>query len=71
MSYGYLWWTNDGGSTPAYFAWGWGGQYIYIVPAKQLVIVATTRYQGLNAEGGPAQLELLGLEVITDIVDAS
>ncbi|GMQ80598.1 MAG: serine hydrolase [Rhodothermia bacterium] len=69
MSYGYLWWTNEGGSTPAFFAWGWGGQFIYVVPDRRLVIVTTTRYQGLNAEGGPGQLERLGLEVITDIVD--
>lgn len=71
MSYGYLWWTNEGGSTPAFFAWGWGGQFIYVVPERRLVIVTTTRYQGLNAEGGPSQLEQLGLEVITDIVDQS
>lgn len=25
-----------------HFAWGYGGQYVFVVPAKQLVIVATS-----------------------------
>lgn len=42
--YGYLWWTasTPGEDLPAYFASGYGGQYIYVVPALDLVVVATT-----------------------------
>lgn len=38
--YGYLWWiTRPPGETTAYFAAGYGGQLIYVVPARDLVIV--------------------------------
>jgi CubicO group peptidase (beta-lactamase class C family) len=37
--YGYLWWiTRLPGETAAYFAAGMGGQLIYVVPARDLVI---------------------------------
>ncbi len=37
--YGYLWWiTRPPGETAAYFAAGMGGQLIYVVPARDLVI---------------------------------
>jgi CubicO group peptidase (beta-lactamase class C family) len=50
--YGYMWWTrvSEGESAGTrerepvrvHFAWGYGGQFIFVVPAKQLVIVATS-----------------------------
>ncbi|WP_186510897.1 serine hydrolase domain-containing protein [Caenimonas sedimenti] len=39
--YGYLWWpTHSLADTPAYSAAGFGGQYIFVVPAQSLVVVA-------------------------------
>ena len=36
--YGYLWWvTRPPGETAAYFASGSGGQFIYVVPAADIV----------------------------------
>jgi CubicO group peptidase (beta-lactamase class C family) len=37
MAYGYLWWVDP--SARAYFAWGTGGHYLYVVPDEKLVIV--------------------------------
>ena len=37
--YGYQWWTADTGS---YIAVGYGGQYIYVVPDKNLIAVFTS-----------------------------
>jgi CubicO group peptidase (beta-lactamase class C family) len=38
LNYGYLWWLTD----TFWLAWGFRGQYIYIVPSQQLVVVATS-----------------------------
>lgn len=40
--YGYLWWMRRWGGERAFFAWGYGGQFIVVVPRLDLVIVATS-----------------------------
>ncbi len=40
--YGYLWWTERWGGQTAYFAWGYGGQYLVVVPDLHLVAVVTS-----------------------------
>jgi CubicO group peptidase (beta-lactamase class C family) len=39
--YGYSWWVHDFGGHDTCFAWGYGGQYIFIVPDLDMVIVTT------------------------------
>lgn len=43
--YGYFWWTKDfaskGKTVSAYYAWGYGGQYIFVLPSLDLVVVMT------------------------------
>jgi len=41
--YGYQWWlgTFAKGNTHTYFAAGWGGQYIYVLPDLEMVVVLT------------------------------
>lgn len=48
--YGYLWWTatTPGDDLPACYAVGYGGQFIYVVPALDAVVVATTDAQSRN-----------------------
>lgn len=44
ISYGWLWWlafTPDG-ATPAVYAVGYGGQYIYVVPQRHVVIAVAS-----------------------------
>jgi CubicO group peptidase (beta-lactamase class C family) len=40
--YGYGWWIRELGGQQTFYAWGYGGQYIFLVPALDLVIVTTS-----------------------------
>ena len=40
--YGYGWWIRELAGRPAYYAWGYGGQFIFVVPSTRLVIVTTS-----------------------------
>jgi len=40
--YGYGWWIRDLAGHQAYYAWGFGGQYIVLVPDLELVVVTTS-----------------------------
>ncbi|HZS60509.1 MAG TPA: serine hydrolase [Gemmatimonadaceae bacterium] len=53
LNYGYLWWLTN----TFWLAWGFRGQYIYIVPSQQLVVVATS---ALDAPGD-ADREAIGV----------
>ncbi|WP_226921462.1 serine hydrolase domain-containing protein [Georgenia subflava] len=41
-SYGYLWWVTTAGGHDGFAALGYGGQMIEVVPALELVVVAST-----------------------------
>jgi CubicO group peptidase (beta-lactamase class C family) len=40
--YGYSWWIRSLSGHPAYYAWGYGGQFIFVVPSARTVMVATS-----------------------------
>jgi CubicO group peptidase (beta-lactamase class C family) len=41
--YGYGWWIRELGGRNTYYAWGYGGQFIFVVPDRNLVVVTTSR----------------------------
>lgn len=40
--YGYGWWICELGGRPTFYAWGYGGQFIFVVPSLELVVVTTS-----------------------------
>jgi len=54
--YGYLWWIEDFGGHRTYFAWGYGGQFLFVVPSLDLVAVMTSsltdRPEGVSGHSG-------------------
>jgi CubicO group peptidase (beta-lactamase class C family) len=42
--YGYQWWVTEEAGYPSYFAAGYGGQYLYVVPDLDTIVVTTAKY---------------------------
>jgi CubicO group peptidase (beta-lactamase class C family) len=40
--YGYGWWIRTLHGHPAFYAWGYGGQFIFVVPTLELVVATTS-----------------------------
>jgi len=45
-AYGYQWWVTDASGHDAFYALGYGGQYVYVVPALDLICVVAVGYDG-------------------------
>jgi len=66
ISYGYLWWTVPNAPEPFYFAWGYGGQYVVVVPTLQLVVVATNDWHWVSRDGGAAHYDRPTMDIIVE-----
>jgi CubicO group peptidase (beta-lactamase class C family) len=42
QQYGYGWWFRNLGGHDTFYAWGYGGQFIFVVPTLDLVVVTTS-----------------------------
>lgn len=49
QSYGFLWWLTRSPSLPAFFAWGYGGQFVWVTPALNLVVVVTHEWRNAGS----------------------
>ena len=50
--YGYGWWIKEARGYPVYFAWGFGGQFLFLVPDLELIVVTTSVADGAPRDGG-------------------
>jgi CubicO group peptidase (beta-lactamase class C family) len=50
--YGYGWFLRELGGRPVSYAWGYGGQMLYIVPSLELTIVMTSAEDNPSARSG-------------------
>ncbi len=71
QQYGYGWWMREFAGEQAWFAWGFGGQYIFIVPRLQLVVV-TTSSTAVGEERRGHRRTIFGLleQIVADARDA-
>jgi CubicO group peptidase (beta-lactamase class C family) len=61
-AYGYGWWMRDAHGHRVYFAWGYGGQFVFVIPSASMVVVATS-------DPEPAQRERGHLDAVHSLVD--
>ena len=66
FGYGYQWWNQKIGGYQTYFAWGNGGQYIFIISEIEAVIVITSTTANTPSRRGymDAIFPLLGEEIV-------
>jgi CubicO group peptidase (beta-lactamase class C family) len=50
--YGYGWWIRSSSGYRTYFAWGYGGQFIFVIPELNAVVVTTSNPDVRSREGG-------------------
>lgn len=67
-AYGYGWWRREVRGHPVHFAWGYGGQFIFVVPSLRLVVVTTSDPDPRTREG--AHLDAIHSLVENEIMGA-
>jgi len=67
-NYGYFWWVEPTSGVTAYYAWGFGGQLVEVVPDLHLVIVVSSNADDTHgATVDPDQLQHL-VDAIVPII---
>jgi len=71
--YGYGWWIREFDSFKTCYAWGYGGQYIFVLPDLDLVIVATSLpVDSEDRRGHRAHLfQIVEDKIVNRVADAS
>jgi CubicO group peptidase (beta-lactamase class C family) len=70
QSYGAWWWQDTFGGEDADFAWGWGGQFIFIFEDLNMVVVTTSDWWGTTAESSATYTALFNI-VASHVVPAA
>jgi CubicO group peptidase (beta-lactamase class C family) len=70
--YGLGWWIRDFGPYQSFYAWGYGGQFIFVVPDLKLVVVMTSDAQSTRDGGHNRELHrILEQEIVPAIPEKS
>lgn len=68
--YGYGWFISAAGDHPVYYAWGFGGQMVYILPDLALTVVMTSDTNAIRGSGHVDALHSLVAEGIVPAAEA-
>lgn len=70
--YGYMWWNRTVAGHKVYFAWGYGGQYIFMIPSLDAVVVVLSSLQGATQrrEYKEPVFELLRQLIIPQVLES-
>jgi CubicO group peptidase (beta-lactamase class C family) len=67
--YGYEWWTTTAAGDAAFCAIGYGGQLIFVVPARQLVVVVSSDVDESNPSSIVSSFDMVQLaKIIADAI---
>jgi CubicO group peptidase (beta-lactamase class C family) len=70
-AYGFFWWIDEYAGQQTFFAWGYGGQYVFIVPTLDLVVVCTSSLNDrLDGDRHNERLQSLLSETVIPAVTA-
>lgn len=67
ISYGYYWWVDSVKGYHIYYAWGYGGQFIYIIPKLKVTVVITSDTMTYNKDYNARNL--IRKHIIPSVVD--
>lgn len=62
-TYARLWWVQDA-PVKSYFAWGFGGQFIYVFPEKNAIVITTTDWRRSIDAGGVVVIEQEAFDLV-------
>lgn len=68
--YGLLWWRADFGGHSTWFAWGYGGQFLFVIPALDAVVVVTGDPDARSCGGNEVIYTLMDQMVVPYLVQA-
>lgn len=69
--YGYMWWNREVGGYKTFFAWGHGGQYIFMLPELNAVVVVMSNPYGSSSrrEYREPLFDLLSEQIIPNLLE--
>jgi len=70
-AYGYLWWLGEGAPYEFYFANGYGGQFIVVVPATRMVVVTQCQPNGFTRDEADMHWYIILSTIVERVIPAA
>lgn len=69
--YGYLWWHTRYAGHSAWFAWGYGGQFLFVLPSLNAIVVFTGDPDARTRGGNDAIYDLMEQTIVPHLAQRS